>query len=812
MADIRDQLNLEERMVARGVLRYQGRQQRAESADRGYETDYARRLISKHLVPLEEGIKAFLEAKGPGQYGKARKLLEGVDAAQAAYFLLRGVFNSFTKEASVQSIVSSIGRMVEDEIRFTRFKAQHEDYFNAIIDDFKRKGTKSYRHMHRVLTFKANEKADGWQAWTNEERAAVGAKLVQIMAETTELIEVAEVYKSTGRKNTNNKTTVIRPSQAAQDWIKKFSRYASMLDPDMMPCIIQPDPWSSIDQGGYYSPQLRSQAGLVLNVRKEHRELLEQADLTKVFAAVNSVQDTPWAVNKRVLEVMQQAWKKNLRIGMPASEPYVIPTCPVPENIKKDKMSAKQLAAFTDWKREAAMLYTAETERVSKCFQIARALRMAAEYSAYDRFWFVYRCDFRGRIYATTSGLSPQGNDTAKALLHFADGKRLGGTGLRWLAIHGANAYGYDKVSYTDRARWVATNTPAIVRAASDPLSQREFWGNADKPWCFLAFCFEWADALRDGDAHVSHIPIALDGSCNGLQHFSALLRDPIGGAATNLCKSHKPADIYTKVAAVCTASLRRTSDAVDSEWLAFCAKHGDGIIPRALAKKPVMTLPYGSTKRACTDSIFSFIRETDKKFFSEGDFNAALALTPRLWDSIGEVVVAARVAMAFIQSCAARLASKDHAIRWTTPLGFPVYQASHEIETRKIDTQLAGRLQLRIGTFSDKLDANKQRQGASPNFVHSLDATHHHMTVNAAVAEGITHFAMVHDSFGTHACDTERFHQIIREQFVSLYEDHDPLAGLIAENTYDGLKLPPAPKRGSLDIREVLGSEFFFG
>ena len=143
MPDIKDQLNLEERMVARGVLRYQGRQQRAESGDRGSETDYARRLISKHLVPIEAGIEAFLAAKGPGQYGKARKLLAGIEPAQVSYLLLRSVFNAFTREATVQSIVSNIGRMVEDEIRFTKFKAQHEDYFDAIIDDFKRKGTKS---------------------------------------------------------------------------------------------------------------------------------------------------------------------------------------------------------------------------------------------------------------------------------------------------------------------------------------------------------------------------------------------------------------------------------------------------------------------------------------------------------------------------------------------------------------------------------------------------------------------------------------------------------------------------------------------
>jgi DNA-directed RNA polymerase len=810
---IRDQLTLEERMVARGVTRYEGRQNRAEGKDRGAETDYARRLIAKHLVPLETGIQDFLSSSGPGRHGKARGLLQAIDAGQAAYFLLRGVFNSFTREASVQTVVSNIGRMVEDEIRFKKFKAQHEEYFETIIDDFKKKGTKNYRHMHRVLTFKANEKKDKWKAWSNEERAIVGSKLVEIMLECTELVEMAEVYKArSSRSKVNNKAKVLRPTEAAQDWIKRFSKYASMLDPDLMPCIIPPDPWTSVDQGGYYSPQLRSTTGLVLNLRKAQRALIEKGDISKVLRAINAVQATPWSVNKRVLEVMQTAWNKNLRIGMPASEPYVIPACPVPSNVKKDKMSAKQMATFTDWKREAAMLYTAEGERVSKCFQIARSLRMAAEYKQYDRFWFVYQSDFRGRIYAATSGLSPQGSDTAKALLHFSEGKQLGRTGMRWLAIHGANVYGYDKVSYAERADWVERNREAITRTAADPLSNRGFWGNADKPWCFLAFCFEWAEALAIGDTYVSHLPVALDGSCNGLQHFSALLRDPVGGAATNLRQSDKPADIYSTVGRVCSRALRAADSAVAREWVAFCDKHGAGVLPRSLAKKPVMTLPYGSTKRTCTDTIFTFIRETDKKFFSGGDFAASIYLTPLLWDSISDVVVSARVAMAFIQSCATRLAKAGKPMYWTTPLGFPVYQASYEIETKQIETQIAGRLRLRIGTFTDRLDVNKQRQGASPNFVHSMDATHHHMTLLASEDAGIEAFAMVHDSFGTHAADTEKLHRIIREQFVELYENCDPIAALIAENTADDITLPPAPKRGSLDIREVLASEFFFG
>jgi hypothetical protein len=45
-------------------------------------------------------------------------------------------------------------------------------------------------------------------------------------------------------------------------------------------------------------------------------------------------------------------------------------------------------------------------------------------------------------------------------------------------------------------------------------------------------------------------------------------------------------------------------------------------------------------------------------------------------------------------------------------------------------------------------------------------------LLIDAAVAEGITSIATVHDSFGCLPSRAERFRQIIREQFVRMYDD----------------------------------------
>ena len=66
-------------------------------------------------------------------------------------------------------------------------------------------------------------------------------------------------------------------------------------------------------------------------------------------------------------------------------------------------------------------------------------------------------------------------------------------------------------------------------------------------------------------------------------------------------------------------------------------------------------------------------------------------------------------------------------------------------------------------------------------------------LLISAAVAEGITSIATVHDSFGCLAAQAERFRRIIREQFVALYKEHDVMQEVLDEARRD-LKDPKGP------------------
>ena len=55
-------------------------------------------------------------------------------------------------------------------------------------------------------------------------------------------------------------------------------------------------------------------------------------------------------------------------------------------------------------------------------------------------------------------------------------------------------------------------------------------------------------------------------------------------------------------------------------------------------------------------------------------------------------------------------------------------------------------------------------------------------LLVNAAVADGITSIATVHDSCGCLPSHAERFRRIIGEQFVALYKEDDLLNEVLGE------------------------------
>lgn len=825
MNDLNSELAWEQNMVDFGVDRFRKQQEQAQDRGDYTGTSGGKRLLKGYLGQVSEFIAHYCAGNQPGgrRRSKFTPILAAVDPDKLALFTLTEVISAVYGESDVTAAANRIGVMVEDELRFTEFEIAKPALFAQLQRDLDQRKSENYRHRHRVLVHTMNKNEMEWKSWGTEMCVNVGALLLSLALDATDI-----VYKETIRQGRKSKV-VLRATPEVLEWIAKSDEALAVLLPDRMPTLIPPEDWTTHLDGGYHLPRLRASTGLVKFRRGEaghkHKRLMPEAQIAPVVSAVNGMQRTPWRINKRVLETMQAVWESNLGVGMPPSQPYEVPKSPI--EIGRKDLSDQEQELLTAWKTEAREVHALEKHRQSLVLGVSRAMRIGEMLKEQEHFYYVYQLDFRGRVYAASSGVSPQGSDPSKGLLEFSTGKPLGERGLYWLKVHGANKYGEDKCSYDDRVAWVDDRRDQWAAVARDPLGFRNHWKDADKPYQFLAFCFEYAAAVEHGPTYVSRLPVALDGSCNGLQHFSAMLRDPIGGAAVNLTPSPCPSDIYQDVADVATEKLRslvRSPAVTDAEvgarnaainWLGLFDKLGYEGMPRKASKKPVMTLPYGSTQQACTSSLFSWYMEQQVNYFPEGTaFKHCIMMSALLWESISEVVVAARAAMDWLQDAAGTLAKDDVPLIYNSVLGLPIYQGSPNTDIKRVCHRIGGaQMRLNVMVEIDGISARKQRQGSSPNLVHNVDAAHMQMCINAGLAVGIDNFAMIHDDFGTHACHIDEWHKIIREQFIKLHTDHDILQEFKdAQETHWGSDLPDLPAKGTLDLGSVAESPYFFG
>ncbi len=803
MPDLKDQLRLEDDLVLQGADRFFKNTKSAEDQGRGSDTGYGNRLLMNLVVPVAEHVEEFCNSARAKRLGKYAKMIKGVDPTVTAYVALKTILDSLHIGKPLNALALEIGLRIEDEIRFSAFKDMNAQYYNTLVSDFQRKNTKSYRHVRNVLAVTSKKKGLEWDAWSKEQRLRVGSLLVDCVLKSTDIIRMDKKYSR------NKSIFRVVATTEAIEWIEGFNEYSSVLHPYTKPCIIPPDDWTGMRNGGYWSEPMRHRTPFVKGLTKSEEAFVSDHDMTNAYAAVNSMQQTPWKINEFVLKTMQQVWDKNLGIGMPKKEPIDIPKFKV--DTKPKEMDEATFEEFIKWKAEVAQLYTEEISRSSRSYEIARVIAMARGYKDYENIYFVYQCDFRGRVYASSSGLNPQGADFNRALLRLGESKPITEEGLYWLKVHAANSYGIDKVSFDERVAWTDSQMEYARQAVLSPVEHVDFWGGSDHPYMFLSTMYELVQANED-PLYMTSIPVGMDGSCNGIQNFSALLRDKVGGEATNLLPGDKPADIYQEVADR-ALELIKEDDHCDERtlWLAFADKH-DGI-PRSIAKRPVMTLPYGSTRYSCFDFIGDAIKELDPDFFADPN-QVVSYMTYKLWAAIEDVVVAARHAMDWLQELAVLMAEKNMPVWWVNPIGFPVYQNNCKTTRQRVRSLLLGGVHLSLNNSTNVVSPQKQKQGIAPNFVHSLDSAHMMLTINKAKEQGINNFAMVHDDFGTHACDIPKLRNIIREEFVEMYKHNEPLHDLYiscALVLQDGA-VPVVPEYGDLDLEKIIESEYFFG
>ena len=151
----------------------------------------------------------------------------------------------------------------------------------------------------------------------------------------------------------------------------------------------------------------------------------------------------------------------------------------------------------------------------------------------------------------------------------------------------------------------------------------------------------------------------------------------------------------------------------------------------------------------------------------------------------------------------------------WVSPSGFPVYQQYFNILTQQVNTYISGKATCVKFNEDDTSKVSRRRMinGASPNVVHSLDAAALHMTVERCNEQAkIYDFAMIHDSYGTHALNCDALSKILREVFVDIFS-RDQLRLWVSqlEEANPDITFPSPPEYGDAEITKIKESTYFF-
>ncbi|CBZ55882.1 DNA-directed RNA polymerase,related [Neospora caninum Liverpool] len=581
-------------------------------------------------------------------------------------------------------------------------------------------------------------------------------------------------------------------------------------------------------------------------------------------AVVSALGAQAWRINKDVLSVMEAAWQRGLEIGrLPPRDSAALDE----EILQLRKVATDPGAGAASGASSAASIRLRHLLQQAGKLQSERPsfllkLQVASCFQNLDAVYFPHNIDFRGRCYPLPPHLNHMGDDICRSLLVFAEPKPLGPNGLGWLKVHIANLFGVNKVSFADRQAWVDARLDQLLQVADDPLNPRSLHlldQEADDPWQALSALLELKKVLAHGAENsaqfLSRLPIHQDGSCNGLQHYAALGRDRRGGEAVNLVGGEKPRDVYSFVLEV--VKQRVHADAARGpgpEGLAPPEKRLAGLLmhhnllQRKVVKQTVMTICYGVTAIGARDQVTRQLEDLIGETVDEATLKSLGGYLSRVvLSSIGEVFQSAMRLKKWLDEVSKMLNRLGLPVAWMLPLvQFGAEQPYRSGKALEVRTVLQTHI-VRVAGEDTPTSASKQRLGFPPNFIHSLDATHMMLTARrcllrrppplvppsfsgaagagpgawTACAEAENEsdwrpmaFAAVHDSYWTHAGDVDRMRTVLRQEFVRLYSQP------ILEEFYEGLRarlgrvaddLPPPPSKGTLDINEVLHSDYFF-
>jgi len=768
------------RMREWGRTAYRNRQAKLRAEGESSQTESAKRLLRVMAPRLGKRVDDFMYTFGGNTEHTTPLFLTFVlDMCpyQIASMALQTLLDNLQFNLPVGRMAYKIGKAFENQARWDKaMELMHPHKKDLLALDDRSKAMKLKQFY--------DYEEERFTLWDTKCKAGLGAWLLEeIRIETG----IWKIGFAVGTQKGHKPERICVPSGEYTDWVKRFDAWKETTRVFKMALPDEPVDWYELIGGGYslkHMPPQEFFTGKPMSWFKEYKRSYEHA-----FSAVNKLQKVAWQINDDMLSIVRKCYDNKRVVGN-------IPNfSEIPEQPRYNGDDEHELRA---WKLKQKDIKSVNEANSSKRYLTIRILHLAKLYSEWDKFYFPYRCDYRGRVYAIPYYLHPQGSDLAKSLLDFSNGQQVvDEEDLEAVLIHGANMWGV-KGTREERLEWVGKRQKFILEAANDPHGT-DWWTEAADPFCFLRFCLEFKQFTEEGYGYVSYLPVRQDCSNNGMQILSLLLRDKEIGRMCNLVEEDRANDMYQEFADKVYDELQADGSLIAQEWLKFG-------ISRKLAKLAIMNRPYGATHYNLVQDVFKSIG-VNHNWSSTGEMLTAVIYLCKIVNRLADQACRpVNRVMKFLRETVRALGC-DEPITWSTPTGFKVVQSYRKFKKLKVESVFQNMsISITTDELGDNIDERGQCNAITANFIHSLDACIVHQVANEVDFD----LATIHDCFVTHACNVRRMNTIVRETYTNTFTV-DLLGEFRAEqinNNPDAI-LPDVPELGDLDVSAVKRQQY---
>ncbi len=769
---IEDQQNYERTQIQGGLNKLRSNTQKLEEKTYASATVYGSACVSSILPDLIAFINSkkekFLTQAGKDYAIFHKHILPSSSEIQALLVTkvaFDHVFSPQQTKQYVTTIAIAIGTAVEAEAQMEYYDKEAPALLATLKKNYwhQSKGTEYKRKCIQTLMHKTS--ITPWVRWDRATKVKVGTFLMDCLMEVSGWFERDLIRK--GRRT----ISIFVPSPLLAKQHEEIMRMAELFSPLAKPMRIPPRNWHALQDGGYYLNDLTRCYNLI---RKTDDGLI-QGEIPYEF--INKIQKVSYKLNPFIVEVARELEDRGISVGKfrPVIQ-HTIPPKP-PEEASKE--------VWKSWKKEATIARNLQAAEIRKSCRTRMTMEVVREFEN-DVYYIPWSFDYRGRAYPIPNLLTPQDTDFGKSLIIFNEGAKITKKGMEWIKFQLATTYGLDKATMQERLDWIDDyeNRNLVERVWRDPIGNIADWENADEPWLFLAACNEWYELYYEHRFH-THLPVAVDATCSGLQILAGLAKDASTARMVNVIGSDKPQDAYAVIA---LKSMDAIPDRLKPYW------------DRKVTKRCVMTIPYN----AKPFSNRSYIRDAFKEKGVDVDKEELTECVKAVRSAMNLVVPGAMDVMKWIEKEIARAVKAGaNEIKWTTPSGFNVKQKLMKYKSTIIRTQLMGRCEVHIAGAETGVDLNHHKNATAPNLIHSLDASLLH------IATASTNFpiALIHDSVLCRATDMCKLSYLVRETYMTLFAEHEPLTDFALAI---GAEERP-PIIGDLKPEAVIDSQYFF-